>query len=458
MKNCIKSMSVILFGMMMATGFTACGGGDDSPNGNSGGNNGGNSGGGNSSGGNTTEQVVTGTVSNITTSSATVTGTFTSSASAGTIQLGVLFSTERSAVDNQQGTLGLANTVSGDTYTVELGNLLSNTIYYYRAYMVSGNNTYYGSVGSFTTSREELVTTGDATDITYKSATISSSFKTNIIQSFTALGIQYSDNQETLERGMGHSKTTSSVTSSNVFTISLDELNEQTTYYYRAYVKDYQTTYYGDTKSFTTATHVFNTNGHDYVDLGLPSGTMWATMNVGASKPEDVGDYYAWGETTTKTSFTTDNYQWQGLSVDELISRGVVSEEPGTYYNGNSYVDYYLTASYDVAAMKWGGDWRMPTGIQISELEEYTNITMSTQNGVDGFLLTSTKNKNSIFLPATTSYSDWYTFKSWGLELNPIYESRASSISISSYSSGMSHIYYPHNERYSGLTVRPVCK
>ena len=455
-QNWIKSMFIVLCGMMMATSFVACGGDDDSPNGNNGGNNGG----GNSGGGSTTEEVVTGTASNITTSSATVTGTFTSSANAGSIQLGVLFSTERSAVDNKQGTLGLANTVSGNSFTVELSSLLSNTIYYYRAYMVSGNNTYYGSVGSFTTSKDELVTTGDATDITYKSATISSSFKTNVIQSFTALGIQYSDNQETLERGMGHSKTTSSVTSTNVFTISLDELNEQTTYYYRAYVKDYKTTYYGDTKSFTTATHVFNSNGHDYVDLGLPSGTMWATMNVGASKPEEIGDFYAWGETTTKTSFTTDNYQWQGLSIDELISRGVVSEEPnGSYYNGNSYVDYILTASYDVATVKWGGDWRMPTGLEISELEEYTKITKSTQNGVDGFLLTSTKNKNSIFLPATSTYSDYYMFESWGSEPNPYYNSRAASIDISSYSSsGMSHIYNPHNERYSGLTVRPVCK
>ena len=289
---------------------------------------------------------------------------------------------------------------------------------------------------------------------TYNSATIYSSFKTNIIESFTALGIEYSDNKETLERGLGSSKKTSSVTSSNVFTISLDGLSEQTTYYYRAYVKDYKTTYYGSTKSFTTATHVFNSNGHEYVDLGLPSGTMWATMNVGASKPEGIGDFYAWGETTTKTSFTTDNYQWQGLSVDELISRGVVSEKP----NGRYYVDYILTASYDVASMKWEGDWRMPTGLEISELEEYTNITKSTQNGVDGFLLTSTKNKNSIFLPATSLYSDYYSFRSWGSELNSSINSRAASISINTYSHGMENIYYPHVERYVGLTVRPVIK
>lgn len=445
-------MKKLLYMAFFALAVCSCGGGnDDEP--------GGNNGSGNSGGGSNTEQVFTGMASNVTAFSATISGNFTSASNTSSVQLGVLFSTERTAVDNMQGTLGLTNNISGNSYTVELNNLLSSTIYYYRAIMISGGNTYYGSVSHFTTSQDELVTTGDATDITYKSATISSRFKTNTITSFTALGVEYSDSKETLERGMGNSKTTSSVTSSNVFTISLDELNEQTTYYYRAYVKDYRTTYYGGTKSFTTATHTFNSNGHEYVDLGLPSGTMWATMNVGASKPEEIGDFYAWGETTTKTSFTTDNYQWQGLSIDELISRGVVSEKPnGSYYNGTAYVDYILTASYDVATKKWGGDWRMPTGLEILELEEYTNITKSTQNGVDGFLLTSTKNRNSIFLPATNSYSDYYTFKSWGSELNPYYNSRAASISISTYSSGMNNIYYPHNERYSGLTVRPVIK
>lgn len=449
-KKNLLSLLTIMMAAMVSISLTSCGGGDDDEPG-------GNNGGGNSGGGSTTEQVFTGTTSNVTASSATVSCNFSSTANASTLQLGILYSTERSTIDNRQGTLALANTVEGSTYTVELVSLQSNTIYYYCAYMVSGGNTYYGSVNSFTTSQDELVTTGDATDITYKSATISSSFKTNRIESFTALGVEYSDSKETLERGLGSAKTTSSVTSSNVFTISLDGLNEQTTYYYRAYVKDYRTTYYGDTKSFTTAAHTFNANGHEYVDLGLPSGVMWATMNVGASKPEDVGDFYAWGETTTKTSFTTDNYQWQGFSVDELISRGVVKEIPyGSYYNGTSYVDYLLNAAYDVATVKWGGDWRMPTGLEILELEQYTKITLSTQNGVDGFLLTSTKNKNSIFLPATSSYSDYYSFNSWGSELNPSYNSRAASINISSYSSGMSNIYYPHYERYSGLTVRPV--
>ena len=113
----------------------SCGGGDDDTPG-------GNNGGGNSGGGSTTEQVFTGTASNVTAFSATISCNFTSTANTNTLQLGLLFSTERSAVDNMQGTLGLANSISGSSYSVELNNLLSNTIYYYRAFMQSGGKTY----------------------------------------------------------------------------------------------------------------------------------------------------------------------------------------------------------------------------------------------------------------------------------------------------------------------------
>ena len=435
----------IMMVAMVSLSLSSCGGGDDDePNGNNGGNNGG----GSSGGGSTTEQVFTGSVADVTSSSATISGNFTSTANVGSLQLGVLYSTERSTIDNRQGVLALSSNIAGNSYTVELSNLQSNTIYYYRAYMVSGGNTYYGSVSSFTTSQGELVTTGDATDVTHRSATISSSFRNGYITSFSELGVQYSDSKELVESDKGRSATTSAVTSGNVFTVSLTNLAEQTTYYYRAYVTSYETTYYGATKSFTTPKSTVY-NGHAYVDLGLPSGTRWATMNVGASKPEDVGDFYAWGETTTKTSYTEDNYQWKGLTPDELASRGVVS---------NTY-EHTLTAAYDVATVKWGNAWRMPTGTEISELEKYTRtrITATTQNGVDGFLLTSIINNNSIFLPATSSNSSYYAFESWGSGINPSYNSRAVAIRVSSYSSsGMKSIYYPHVERYEGIVVRPV--
>jgi len=452
----------IMMVAMVSLSLSSCGGGDDDePNGNNGGTNGG----GNSGGGSTTELVFTGSVADVTSSSATISGNFTSSANVGSLQLGVLYSTERSTIDNRQGVLALSSNIAGNSYTVELSNLWSNTIYYYRAYMVSGGNTYYGSVSSFTTSQGELVTTGDATDITYYSATISSSFRNSYITSFSELGVQYSDSKEFLENNRGLATLTSAVTSGNVFTVSLDGLSEQTTYYYRAYVKTSQTTYYGETKSFTTATYTFNSNGHEYVDLGLPSGTLWATMNVGASKPEHFGDYYAWGETTTKTSYTEDNYKWKGLTKEELVSRGIVSE----IRTSNSSYIYCLTASYDVAALKWGGDWRMPTSNEISELERYTNTTATTQNGVYGFLLTSTQNQKSIFLPAggywrgaeffnysnTSRYPNCYYASYWSSELSNYDNSNAYDIHMDTYD--MRSIG-SRNERCYGVPVRPVIK
>ena len=454
-KRFSNSLLTLLALVMVAFGLPSCGGGDDdAPNGGNGGNNGGNSGGG------TTEQVMTGTASDVTENSATVTCNFTSSVNAGSLQLGVLYSTERSAVDNRQGTFGLANHVEGNTYTVGLSSLLSNTIYYYRAYMVSGGNTYYGSVSSFTTTRDELVTTGDATDITYKSATIASRFKTGYITSFESLGIEYSDSKETLESGRGRAATTSEVTNSNVFTVSLALLDKETTYYYRAYVKTYHTIYYGVTKSFTTLKHDVDYNGHEYVDLGLPSHTLWATMNVGASKPEEIGDYYAWGETTTKTTYTEDNYKWKGLSTDELVARGVVRED-------NLYNQYTLTPSYDVATVKWGNAWRMPTGEEISELEKYTTIVATTQDGVEGFRFTSTVNKNSIFLPAGGFWDKnsvingdgktWYRATCWSTGLNQYGDEYSMGLWIDNgSSSGMKNILYGGAERYYGSNVRPV--
>lgn len=417
-------------------------------------------------GGNGNEQVFTGTASNITATSATIMGNFSSTTAASSIQLGILYSTEKSTIDNKQGTLVLANSISGSSYTVEIVSLLSNTVYYYRAYMVSGGNTYYGSVNSFTSSQDELVTTGDATDITYKSATISSRFKTNSLLNFSALGIEYSDSEEIVNNGRGSVVKTTDVTNNNVFTVSLTNLTELTTYYYRAYVKTYETTYFGITKSFTTSEHSVDYNGHAFVDLGLPSGTKWATMNVGASKPEDIGDYYAWGETTTKTYYTKDNYQWQGLSLDELVSRGVIYEERIT----NTYSKYYLTETHDVATLKWGSAWHMPSASDIMELEKYTIINAKTQNGVNGFLLTSTINKNNIFIPAggymdetglvngnSASSNPWYRATCWASEPNEYSNDYSIGLWIDNgSSSGMRNISYSGSDRYCGSPIRPV--
>ena len=123
-------------------------------------------------------------------------------------------------------------------------------------------------------------------------------------------------------------------------------------------------------------------NGYDYVDLGLPSGTKWATCNVGATTPEEYGNYYAWGETTVKSEYTEENCTTYGVELTDI--------------SGN--------ATYDAARANWGGSWRMPTKAESSELENYCTWTWTTQSGVNGMKVTG-PNGNTIFFPAV---GYWY--------------------------------------------------
>ena len=118
-------------------------------------------------------------------------------------------------------------------------------------------------------------------------------------------------------------------------------------------------------------------NGHEYVDLGLPSGLKWATCNVGASSPEQYGDYYAWGEIETKGEYSNENSKARGKSIGDI--------------SGNS--------NYDVARAKWGGNWRMPTMEELEELNSKCTWQWTTQKGINGYKVTG-PNGNSIFLPA----------------------------------------------------------
>lgn len=129
-------------------------------------------------------------------------------------------------------------------------------------------------------------------------------------------------------------------------------------------------------------------NGHEWVDLGLPSGLKWATCNVGATSPEDYGDYFAWGETKTKSEYTVGNCPVCGKDNTWLRSNGYIDS------SGN------LTMSHDAARQNWGGTWRMPTESEIDELVDNTTTTWTTQNGVKGRLVKSKRNGKSIFIPA----------------------------------------------------------
>ncbi len=159
----------------------------------------------------------------------------------------------------------------------------------------------------------------------------------------------------------------------------------------------------------------FDANGHEYVDLGLPSGLLWAKTNIGSSSPEGYGNYYGWGETKAygeeDTSNAT-NYSYTATQGTATYTKSYYGWETYKYCDGtnNSFTKYYssvdnkktLDAEDDAASVNWGGSWRMPTLREFQEL--FNNCTRERTDdyngtGVAGFVFTSS-NGNSIFLPA----------------------------------------------------------
>lgn len=201
--------------------------------------------------------------------------------------------------------------------------------------------------------------------------------------------------------------------------------------------------------SGTQSTVSGSLNGHDYVDLGLPSGTLWATCNVGATTPEGYGNYYAWGETTTKENYIWSTYRWCNGS-----SNTITKYCPYTYHGYNGYTDTLTTLepSDDAATANWGAGWRMPTHDEIIELWWRGTPTWTTQNGIKGYLC-SGPNGNSIFLPAAGGRDDYYNCSGSGYWSNTVVDGfDAYCIRTNYFEEGDRA-----ENRYRGYTVRPVC-
>ena len=143
-------------------------------------------------------------------------------------------------------------------------------------------------------------------------------------------------------------------------------------------------------------------NGHDYVDLGLPRGTLWAACNVGADNPEGYGDRFAWGETQPKTAYSDSNYIYSN-SGDNQLTKYCTKSEFG--YNGFTDNLKTLQSSDDAATVNWGEGWRTPTINEWVELVTKCSHSWTTRNGVNGCLFTA-KNGNSIFLPVRGNLGD----------------------------------------------------
>lgn len=138
-------------------------------------------------------------------------------------------------------------------------------------------------------------------------------------------------------------------------------------------------------------------NGHEYVDLGLPSGTKWATCNIGATKETDYGDYFAWGETITK-----DIYNWDTYAVEDVVKLPdslYVDKDGFTHTLEGPEINNIAGTPFDAATVNWGNGWRMPTKEEYEELLYECEWVWVSKNGVNGLKGTGS-NGNYIFLPA----------------------------------------------------------
>lgn len=194
-----------------------------------------------------------------------------------------------------------------------------------------------------------------------------------------------------------------------------------------------------------------NSEEHEYVDLGLPSGLKWATCNVGASSPEEYGDYFAWGETEPKEDYSWETYKWCKGTKETMtkycteISFGTVDKKT------------ILELEDDVAHVNWGGNWRMPTDSEILELRENCTWTWTTQNGVNGYRVTGANGK-CIFVPAAgyRGEKDSYNVGSIGYYWSNALTKNRTITGSSLYINSENHYTDLYEIRSHGQSVRPV--
>ena len=266
------------------------------------------------------------------------------------------------------------------------------------------------------------------------------------------VGICFSDVNESPTIDDGKMKNGSSL---GKYKFGINCLDAGTTYYYRAYVKLNDAVYYGEVQSQTTIGEKYKIiNGHKFVDLGLPSGLLWAETNIGAETAADDGNYYAWGETAPHTY----TYNWRSYKYGSSYSN------LSKYNSSDSKT--VLDKDDDAAYVNWGSSCRMPTRKEFSELLNsdnctwtWTSQTTSSGSSIEGYKVISKTNGSSIFLPASGDRYD-YDLQNhgscgyyWSSTLNSSFSSRAYHLDF-----GSSYPTWGSYDRYCGGTVRPVAE
>lgn len=203
-------------------------------------------------------------------------------------------------------------------------------------------------------------------------------------------------------------------------------------------------------------------NGHEYVDLGL--SVKWATCNVGASSPEDHGYYFAWGDSEVKESYTWATYKHttEGYNSSDGIGKYQITDfcKSGVWYQNGTFVGdniSILDLEDDMAADAWGDGWRLPSKAEMNELLKMCRWSLTTMNGVRGYIVE--RNGKSIFLPLAGvrsginqyGYGDYGYY--WTNTLTASYTESAYSLYLENGDQSCGF-----DQRFFGLTVRPVCE
>ena len=345
-------------------------------------------------------------------------------------------------------------TVDGDgvgKFTSEITGLESDTKYYVRAYAKNAAGTGFGAERSFTTQDGGTqtivtVTTEEVTEITQITAVCGGEVTDDGGSTVTERGVCWntepnptpSDNCTVDGDGVGK------------FTSEITGLEPDTKYYVRAYAKNAAGTGFGAERSFTTQSG--GTGVHEYVDLGLPSGLLWATCNVGADSPKDYGDHFAWGETEPNGTYNWNIYKWCNGNWNNLTKYCTDS------YYGTVDNRTVLAPEDDAAHVNWGGNWRMPTREEMHELKSNCTWEWTTHNSVKGYRVTGS-NGSSIFLPAAGGY--YYDGSLRGVGSLGYYWSSSLDAGTSNFACCLffysGDVYVYDKPRALGYSVRPVC-
>lgn len=353
-------------------------------------------------------------------------------------------------------------------FTCNLLDLQEKTTYYVRTYAINAKGVSYSNENTFTTiSGDPTILTHEATNISSGTALIKGEIKHEGLSAITERGFVYamsqnptiSDSKVQCGSGLGE------------YTCNLKELQESTTYYVRAYAVNQKGIHYGNEISFVTSAAVGMENGHEWIDLGLPSGLKWATCNVGASSQDETGDYFAWGETQARYLNECKNASDVTKCMDERYKWFEINE------NGNAKPIKYntydkklvLDIEDDAARANWGGNWRMPTP---EEIDELVNICQWVKHIDNGYIATCyyevigpSGQSIYFYLPYHEGNNYYYSIQSNSISA---YESinylkcKRLSIGISCiYDNMIAHWsgqFYMINDRRSLLgVIRPVC-